>query len=143
MMLERRDFVRSADFAKTDFAGDAGHDLFVGRVAIGVHEADCERFDAGIVERLELLPDYGLDRCGEDLAVVGDALVDFDDGRCERRRLANGEVEEPRPGLVADFEHVAEAARGGQRGARAGARDEGVGAAGGAETKREGRNWLR
>ena len=89
------------------------------RMAIGVQQADGERFDAGVAERLQLLPDRGFGRCDEHLPVVRDALVDFDDGRGQRRRLANRQVEQPRPVLIADVQHVAEAARGDQR--RAGA----------------------
>ena len=49
-------------------------------VSIGVEQANRERLDAGVAERLQLLADRRLRRCGEYLPVVGDALVDLDDG---------------------------------------------------------------
>ncbi len=41
------------------------------------------------------------------LAVGGNPLVDFDNGRGQPIGFANVEIEQPRPILIADFEDVA------------------------------------
>jgi hypothetical protein len=82
-------------------------------------------------------------RFGQDLTVVRHALRDFRHGRGERRRLAHREVEQSRPGLITDFQHVAETARGGQCRAGTGPRDERIGAARGAKPQRDRRHRLR
>ncbi len=52
---QRRDGMRHADLAKADFARNAGDELLVLRMPIGMQQANRQRFDAGVVQRLKLL----------------------------------------------------------------------------------------
>ena len=135
--------MRRTDVRETNFLRQPGDPLFVCRVAIRVQQANRKRLDAGIAERLELLPHVGFARNGENLTGVGHALVDFDYRRAKRRRLADRQIEQSRPGLIADLQHVAEAPRGYERGAGTASRNQCVGAARRAEAEDHRRHGLR
>ena len=74
------------------------------------------------IKRLQLLPRSCFVWRRKHLPVVRYTLVDFDDGRREHGRLANRQIKQPRPGLVADFQHIAKSARGDERRPRSAAR---------------------
>ena len=105
-----------------------------------VQEADRQRFDALFAHIGEQPANRTRVRGLEHDAIGGDALVDFDHRRIERRRLADRQFKQPRPVLIADRQHVAEAARRDQGRSRSAPRDQGIRAAGRAQADGHRRN---
>ena len=92
--------------------------LLVRRVEVGVQQADRDRLDPFGDEKPGGALDAGLVERRVDLALGVDPLVDLDPPAPldQGRRLGPAHVVEPRHAQIADFEHVAEAARGDQPG---------------------------
>ena len=138
---QRRDAARKADFRKAQLARDAAHKLLVLRMAVGVQQAHGQRLDRPAPQRGQLGTDRRRVGRFQHRAVGRDPLVDFHH-RCEQRfRLADRQVEQPRPILIADLEDVAEAARGDQCRRRAAAGEQSVRATGGPQA--DGDRWNR
>ncbi len=99
------------------------------RVHVRVQEGHRDRFDLLTRERVGDAREIGLGQGRDDRAVGGDALGDLEAEPAfhQRLRLAVGDVVKPWRAEAADLEHVAEAARGDERDARALSLDDGVG----------------
>jgi len=96
---------------------DVANRALVCRVRIGVEQAHRERVDPLGGERAQLGPDLRSVEDPDRLAVGGHALVDLaaQMARHQARRFLPGQVEDVAlPAAAADFQHVAEAARGDQ-----------------------------
>ena len=132
-----------ADFVEADLLGDLAHQLFMLRAEIGVQETNGQRLDALALQGGQL----GTDRCrvwsNQDFSFGRDPLIDFHYRREQRLGLADRELEQLGPVLVADPEDVAEALRGDEGRSRPPAGDQGVGAPRSAQPDDHGRKLGR
>ena len=106
----------------------------VDRVQVGVEQADRDRDDLLLRQGPGDLVDSGLVEGRQLAAARVQPLPDLEAqvARHQGPRLLEMDVVERRPDLAADLQHVAEALRGDERGARGLAFDQGVGGDGGA-----------
>ena len=104
---ERRDLVAHRYLRKADLARERGHLPLVLGVAIGMHEHDRDRPDAGGARGRKLAPQRGEVRLALDGSVGTHALVHFEDALVEHFRLDDVAGKDLRPRLVADLEGVA------------------------------------
>jgi hypothetical protein len=131
LMLEdlRQDVARGGDaHAGELLLEDRAHAALVLGVGIGVDEADGDGLDAALAQDRGHAPRPGVVDRLEELAVVADALVDLEavaPADVRRRDVLVG-VPEVLLRTSADLDDVAEARRRDHRGAREGARDQGV-----------------
>ena len=80
----------------------------MGRKAVGVHQGDRRAIVAGDTQPPGLTTESRLVQCAQNRAVGGEPLVDLDDRRVQRARLARRESEEVGALLAADREQVGE-----------------------------------
>ncbi len=133
------------DLGKAKLAGDLRDHALVRRIAIGVHEHDCD----GVVALGSRVGERGADalRIGRrlDRAVGAHALVDLDDTGIKLLGLYDVAREYARARLIADLERIAKAARGHEQRALAAPLEQGVGGDGRSHldgANCAGRNWL-
>lgn len=124
---QRRHLVRHRHLREADPAREFGQHAFVCGVAIAVDQHDRERTHARVEHAAQRrFGTLNVER-HDHLAVRADALVDLDDGLVQRIGQHDVEVEQARPVLVRDAQHVAKAARRRERGAFALAFEQRVG----------------
>ena len=133
---QRADLVAHRDLGEADLGRDLGHGQLVLVVAVAVHQHDRDRAIAGGERRLQIgagaLPvERLLDR-----AVGAQALLDLDRAGVELLRQHDVAGEDVGPVLVADPQHVAEAAGDREHGGRALALEQRVGGDRGAHLDR-------
>ena len=124
------------DLREAGLAREIGQAALMLGILPGVHQHDgagADPLGAGAGERVP----RGMFVQGFDfLAIDADATGDLDDVLVQHRRQGDGEIEQPRPGLVADAQRVGEAAVHHQQRALALALQQCVGGDGGAHLHR-------
>ena len=133
---QRAGAVRQADLAEALLDGDSAQPLLVRRVGPGVHQHHGDGADAGGVRLAQGGTGRRLVQRFQFRPVHADAAADLGHPLVQQRRQPHVEVEEARPGLVADAQHVAHAAADQQQHALAPAFQQGVGGDGGAHLHR-------
>ena len=140
-----RNFCRSADFVKSDFARDDLCLPFVRIVGVSIHQADGDRFNVlftHLQQRFsQLSSGFNGKRC-QDLSVGRDSFIQFDDMAEQGQRFDDISREQIRTRLIADQGSIREAFGGDQQCSCAGTSQQGIGSASGAETDLHGRARL-
>ncbi|MDR8763757.1 hypothetical protein FEP90_05478 [Burkholderia multivorans] len=108
---QRRHLVRRRHLREADAPRELRERAFVRGVAIAVDQHDRERAHAVVEHAAQRRLGAGEIERRHDLAVRADAFVDLDDGLVQRIGQHDVEIEQPRPVLVRDAQHVAKAAR--------------------------------
>ncbi len=133
---QRADDMAGGDLREADLARDVREAAFMLRILPGVHQHDGAGGDALGARRGERVPRGMFVQRFDLLAIDADASGNLHNLLVQHRRQGNGEIEQPRPGLVADPQRVGEAAVHHQQRALALAFEQRVGGNGGAHLHR-------
>ncbi len=136
---QRTDAVAHRDLGEADLVGERGDQPLVRGIAIAMHQHDRRGADAGGEGGGEIGAHARFVGRAQDLALGGDALVDFDDALVERLGQHDLASEQLGPVLVADAQRVGEALGDDQERAFAFALQQRVGGNGGADLHRRDR----
>ena len=124
------------DLGEADLAGRGGERGFVGRVPVAVHQHDGDCLHAPLTGRRHAGDRRVQVQRAQHRAVGGNALVDLEHLRIQHLGQHDVQLEQVRPSLVPDAQHIAEAGRGDEQGRHAAALQQRVGGHRGAHLHR-------